>query len=100
MNKRSTIIFTLVSIVVFVVILAIFLPGAPEVAKEPSLDIQYWYNFKTQQSLPWVGLPTNLPDYLPHDSAAQNMYILLIENLDLLPIDAYLQVMNTYLGEP
>ncbi len=39
------------------IVIAVFLllsdtPEKPEVAKEPSIDVRFWYNFKTQQRDP------------------------------------------------
>jgi len=100
--KRNTVIFTCISILVFLAMVVAFLPETSEVAKEPSIDIQFLYNFKTQQHDPIAvdgRLPTNLQEYLPQDPAAQNMYALLVGEMDVSPLDAFLQVMDAYLGE-
>jgi hypothetical protein len=58
-----------------------------------------WWNFRTKKHDCFEGIPKDFVDYMPQVPAALNMYSLLINKMGKSPIDAYLEVMDAFLGK-
>lgn len=58
----------------------------------------YWFNYKTGE-YEYITCPQDFAPYIPQSPAAQNLYKLYVENMNLSPIEAAQKVLEAAIGK-
>ena len=59
----------------------------------------YWYNYITREC-EYIKTPTDFSAYIPQIDAAQSMYAHLVNDMNELPIEAFIGVMEATCAKP
>lgn len=58
----------------------------------------YWHNYKTGEA-EYIDTPEDFTNYIPQVPAAQKLYKLYVEHMNLLPINAACKVLEVCIGK-